>query len=363
MARAIDNFEDFNFLKYAPRDVLFSGWVGDHVGNWQGIRNALDNIIHSAWNNYLNFGVNIGGSISEEEEIELVTDKKVFIRWFQLASFLPIMQNGGQGEHRPWKFDENVLSIYRLFTILHENLRPYFMSAGVECFNKKISVIKPLAHRIPYGTPSSYDYLLHNDIFVSPFVQDRTIKSIKFPAKDQWVYWFNWEIIFKGGQVVDSFKIPYEEFPVFYKMGSIIPLEVKNEFSNLGTWHSKDYITILITHPLNGLHTKNVYEFNSTGYKVSYDFKKEKNELDFVISACENKKFIILLNGINSSSMIGSVNSSGNFSKLGETSNAEVFWPEKTNLIFKPNLKQAFIKIYDKADLGLHLKLKNLNLL
>ena len=40
------------YWKYSPRDVVFSGWVGDQNPTFYGLRNALRNMFHSAWANY-----------------------------------------------------------------------------------------------------------------------------------------------------------------------------------------------------------------------------------------------------------------------------------------------------------------------
>ena len=93
MARPVDNWDELLFVNYAPNDVMFSGWVGDQHGDWNGIQVALDNIIHSAWRGYLNFGCDIGGYRTDGKS-ELGREKNVFIRWFQLGAFLPLMENG-----------------------------------------------------------------------------------------------------------------------------------------------------------------------------------------------------------------------------------------------------------------------------
>lgn len=62
---------------------------------------------------YANFGSDIGGYRSGDGE--LGRTKELFIRWAQLGAFSPLMENGGNDEHRPWKFDSNneTLNIYK----------------------------------------------------------------------------------------------------------------------------------------------------------------------------------------------------------------------------------------------------------
>ena len=53
---------------------------------------------------YTNFGCDIGGYRSGNGT--LGRTKELFIRWAQLGTFSPLMENGGCKEHRPWEFDK-----------------------------------------------------------------------------------------------------------------------------------------------------------------------------------------------------------------------------------------------------------------
>jgi alpha-glucosidase (family GH31 glycosyl hydrolase) len=65
---------------------------------------------------------------------------QVFLRWAQYGAFLPLMENGGGGEHRPWMYDEETTDIYRAFVQEHYRLIPYFMTTGSHsaCFSSGI---------------------------------------------------------------------------------------------------------------------------------------------------------------------------------------------------------------------------------
>jgi len=108
--------------------LFFSGWVGDQDPTFEGLTHSIKNIIHSAWDKYLNFGSDIGGYRSGPGD--LGRNKTLFIRWAQFCAFLPMMENGGNKEHRPWKFDNTneTLNIYRRFVAIHTELSPYFLA-------------------------------------------------------------------------------------------------------------------------------------------------------------------------------------------------------------------------------------------
>lgn len=61
MARPVNGYGDAFFLSYAPKYVMFSGWVGDQENTVDGFRSAMLNIIQSGSRGYLNFGFDIGG--------------------------------------------------------------------------------------------------------------------------------------------------------------------------------------------------------------------------------------------------------------------------------------------------------------
>ena len=100
MSRPVDGFNKNLFLGYSPKYVMFAGWVGDQDNTVEGFKTAMVNIIHSASRNYLNFGFDIGGYRNKRASL-----KWLFIRWVQVGSLLPFMENGGGGSHQPWKFD------------------------------------------------------------------------------------------------------------------------------------------------------------------------------------------------------------------------------------------------------------------
>ena len=66
---------------------------------------------------YANFGSDIGGYRTGNGT--LGRTKELFIRWAQLGAFSPLMENGGNKEHRPWMFDNTneTLNIYRKFVL------------------------------------------------------------------------------------------------------------------------------------------------------------------------------------------------------------------------------------------------------
>jgi len=141
----------------------------------------------------------------------------------QLGALNPVMENGGGGEHRPWKFDTapstQTTDIYRTFTKLHYALVPYLMKHGAAAFSQKRSLMT-------FIDKVDYSYLLGPDIFVAPMIASGTSRKVAFPAGNDWIYLFDKTKTYVGGST-QTLTIPLDQFPVFLRKGSSIATTLK----------------------------------------------------------------------------------------------------------------------------------------
>jgi alpha-glucosidase (family GH31 glycosyl hydrolase) len=239
---------------YSPRDVMYSGWVGDDDSTFNGLRGCLRKVIYSAWLNYANYGCDIGGYRGNSNSL----NKELFIRWFQLSAFLPLMENGGGGEHRPWMYDDETVKLYRQYVTEHHRLAPYFHTIGAYAIEKQLSSMQPIAlhesdladapdHAIPFPQPSTYSYLYNNELLIHPVVMELensslAIVEMKFPALENGLRWLDWweawntEKSYLGDQQVTKL-ISLASYPVYILQNSFLALQ-NNEKTNdiLFTW-------------------------------------------------------------------------------------------------------------------------------
>jgi alpha-D-xyloside xylohydrolase len=214
LARPVDNYGyDVGGAEvaFAPRDINFAGWVGDQDATFEGLRAALNNMYYSAAQGYLAFGSDIGGYRTEDGE-PLGRTKELFVRWAQLGAFSPIMENGGGGEHRPWIFDSETQSLYRVYTNLHYQLIPYLKAQALLAWAESRSMVT-------FTDKATYRYLLGPDVFVAPVIESDNIVEVTFPAEGRWVF------LFDRGRVLEpasthTFNIPLTQYPVFLREGS-----------------------------------------------------------------------------------------------------------------------------------------------
>jgi len=295
MARPYERWGLVNY-KFAPRDVVFAGWVGDQDPTFEGMKVALIGMFQSAWDDdkYVNFGSDIGGYRAGPGP--LGRTKQLFVRWTQMSAFNSLMENGGGGEHRPWMFDDETLQIYRHFVHIHHELIPYMLTAGTLAFERNISVMVPFAKYTPIY-PSRWDFMFGKDIYVFPMVENVTKVTITFPEGNNWIDWWNGHL-YQGGSTVSNYDVPLRQFPVFKRQGAIFPLEVSSPICGNGDSTSAGYLTLLIQNPLeNHEESIEVREFNGGGCSVDYQYD-EKKETFTVKRTAHRKPVIIVIRGL-----------------------------------------------------------------
>ena len=252
-------------LGQSPKFVMTSGWVGDDNADMRGLRGCARKVIYSAWDGYGSYGCDIGGYRAQQLSPE--DTKEYFLRSAQLNAFLPLMENGGAGEHRPWMInggDDEITAVYRDLVNHHTRLAPLHLTLGSYALEKQTSVIKPLAKNEksphardgyrPYAEPKTFAYTIGNDILVHPVLsglmahENETLASvvdIEFPgdASVTWLDWFN-PAVSKFAQTGGSSLrrlVPVSEIPVYVRKNAMMPL--LEESTVTFTWFAPEYST------------------------------------------------------------------------------------------------------------------------
>ena len=219
---------------YAPIDANPAGWVGDQDPDWgsRGIGEALDNILASAELGYSMLGSDIGGYRPGERY------DRLFVRWTQLGALSPLMENGGRGEHRPWKIDEEIVPIYRHYAKLHQQLVPYLYGLGVEAHLGGDPII-----RAP--DRDQLQYRLGDDLLVAPVVTREDRRRVELPKDARWYdFWHDEEPVPAGTSL--DYWAPLERIPLFVRAGAIIPMDVADDVTGHGGSGSRGALTLLL---------------------------------------------------------------------------------------------------------------------
>ena len=219
---------------YAPIDANLVGWVGDQEPDWgpRGIGEALDNILASADLGYSMLGSDIGGYRPGERF------DRLFVRWTQLGALSPLMENGGRGEHRPWKIDDEIVPTYRYYAKLHSQLVPYLYGLGVEASLGGEPIIRSPDRDL-------LQYRLGDDLLVAPVVSRDEQRRVELPAGSRWYDFWDDDEPIPGGTSL-QYQAPLEQIPLFVRAGAIIPMEVSDDLTGHGDRGSADALTLLV---------------------------------------------------------------------------------------------------------------------
>jgi alpha-glucosidase (family GH31 glycosyl hydrolase) len=163
-----------------------------------------------------------------------VEDGELYLRYVQLGAFSPIFRihvdKGKYYKREPWRWDVQTFEIIKDYMQLRHRLIPYLYNEAYRYYKVGTPLVQPLYYRTPtiYDEPLyKNEYYLGSELLVSPLtdkkdvVMDRVIHKFYLPA-GMW-YDFKTGKKFPGERSYVSF-FRDQDYPVFAKSGSIIPL-------------------------------------------------------------------------------------------------------------------------------------------
>ena len=243
----------------------------------------------------------IGGYMGGIEEADL------YIRYVELACFSPIFRFASEGgkyyKREPWKWDVKTRKIVEDYCNLRHRLIPYLYTEAYKYASTGMPMIQPLY----YANPEIYDeplyrneYRFGTELLVAPItnhkdiLMNRTVERIFLP-EGVWYDFKTGKKFLGNKRYVAFFKD--EDYPVFAKSGSIIPLAKLEENRNITNAPKSMEI-----HIFPG--KSNIYELyeddgESTLYKDGFfiksaiDYNYLKNNYTVIIRPVEGKSGII----------------------------------------------------------------------
>jgi alpha-glucosidase (family GH31 glycosyl hydrolase) len=219
---------------FAPRQSAPVTWVGDNDHAWveeeEGIEEALRDILEAARKGYGVIGSDVGGYSGKE------FPPNVYIRWAQFSTFCGLFLNGGHGERRLWLRTPQELELIREAAWLHSELVPYIYSAIVEQHSGGPVLMRPM--------DVDFQYEFGPAFFVAPIFEDKLERTVTLP-EGKWRYWYDdSELITSPSVLTRSF--PMDEFPVFVREGSIIPMKISRDYTGIGQRDWESFTTFSI---------------------------------------------------------------------------------------------------------------------
>jgi alpha-D-xyloside xylohydrolase len=152
---------------------------------------------------------------------------ELYTRWFQYATFLPIMRtHGSRPANEVWSYGSQAEPILEKYLRLRYRLMPYIYSLGYQTWLTGAPFLRALPLDFP-NDPKVADlgdeYMFGPAFLVAPVTeQGATSRQVYLPAGTDWFnYWTNERM--KGGQTI-TVQAPIDTLPLFVRAGSIVPL-------------------------------------------------------------------------------------------------------------------------------------------
>ncbi len=272
MVRPYDKSYYFEGRFFARPEHAPVAWVGDNRRDWIGLEDALDHLFRSAKANYVVLGSDVGGYLDRDDFVltNLVPfDRVNFMRWTAQAAMTPFMQLHGRGNLTPWTLtgDTDVdgsVAIYRYWSKLHHQLVPFFYATAQEAWAGAPVPMQPIGELADW--PGDYRYVLGATFLVAPILDATGVRDVPLPAGARWVDWWS-NAVHEGGTTLSNYdSTDLKKMPLFVKEGAVIPLNVSDDSTALGTLASKGRLTVLAypatsrgtftTHDEDGLKTE-----------------------------------------------------------------------------------------------------------
>lgn len=236
-----------------------------------------------------------------------IEDPELYMRHVQLATFSPIFRFSSKKGHyykrEPWRWDVKTLHIVKEYCQLRHRLIPYLYGEAYKYHKTGLPLVQPLYYLNPEVYDEPYfknEYYFGSELFVAPIttkkdnIMNRSIIRLFLP-EGTW-YDFKTGKKYPGNKRYVSFY-KEEDYPVFAKKGSIIPLADFEENINVTTPP-----TSMEIHVFPG-HNNTYYLYEDDGFSSLYeqgyyimttiDYNYLQNNYTLIIRPVEGKSGII----------------------------------------------------------------------
>lgn len=199
-------------------------FLGDNWQTWDsvtGLPAVIPDVLNRGLGGSYNLTTDIAGYIDWADKS---ADKELFIRWTQLATFIPVfrLHNSPLKELiKPWDFDEETLKQFKDTIALRKKALPYMNSLWDEAEATGMPLWRPMWLVFPDDSRfrNTLDqFMLGNDVLVTPVTaQGALTKSVILP-EGCWQE-VNSGVTYNGNQTVEV-GAPLLVLPYFFRCGA-----------------------------------------------------------------------------------------------------------------------------------------------
>lgn len=197
-------------------------WTGDIETSWETVRQTIPTVLGLGLSGEPYSGPDTGGFTRHPSA-------EMYIRWFQLSSFLPFFRTHCAfylPQREPWEFGPQALEILRCQLELRYKLMPYWYTLAWKASLTGEPLVRPLFWDYPSNKELwkvDDEFMCGDALLVAPVMGNGERKrTVLLPPGEWHGYWGDG--VFDGGTTV-TVDAPLDRLPLFVRAGSIIPVE------------------------------------------------------------------------------------------------------------------------------------------
>lgn len=226
-------------------------WTGDIARSWSGLKCQVPALINGGMSGLGYLSSDIGGFVAETEDPNVkIVDANLYLRWFQLGIFTPVLRTHGQHLPEPYQpeYSEYTSKLSQCITMRYQML-PYIYS--VSWLNTTMGL--PITAPANLYTDESQEiadlddeYLFGPNILVAPISEPNTTgRKVVLPS-GEWVDIFNLQS-YAGNQTINFTADDDLHIPAFLRRGTFTPFYAQDTFT---TMEAIDRSKLMIVYPL-----------------------------------------------------------------------------------------------------------------
>ena len=148
-------------------------------------------------------------------------EAEVFVRGLEYTCFSANIETHGSVS-RCYDFDEETKNIYRIYSNMHDAMRPYLVEFGKVSCETAVPLMRALVLYDQDDENCQYtwdEYMLGDAFLVAPVLYKSTNSRSLYLPKGSWTDLYTGKV-YEGGQTLISYKAPLAKVPVFVNNNS-----------------------------------------------------------------------------------------------------------------------------------------------
>ena len=194
-------------------------WAGDQLREWFFLRVILRGVLSAGLSGlpFMSFDM---AAYRPAKNQETDPEPEVFTRGLEFGCFSANIQTHGK-VMRPYDFDEPVKRLYRIYSHMHDAMRPYLAEQGKVSCETGLPLMRALAlydSKDENCLDIDDEYMLGDGLLVAPVLDMGEKRDVYLPS-GSWKELFTGEV-HEGGRWLRDCVCPMEMIPVFVSAGT-----------------------------------------------------------------------------------------------------------------------------------------------